>query len=385
MKELFIGVIILFTTLLNTKAQDCSFMPPDGYTLYTTTDIIYNPPSITGFITQAANLSGSWTTIGTTGSATISFTDEDGRSSTQSISGAGTITIENEVTDINPPNNTSTCTQTYTLAPFVPSVFPNPPLAPSCPLNIVLVIDESESIEANMSIQVVRDAVMKLASKLSDSGSQMAIVEFDTHASNVNINGSSGLQLIDDFFLLGLNSYLNAGYNPTGDPINLVGGTNWEDALAKANNVAGAELVILLTDGRPTFYTTGAGMNGIAGEGLQFDLTALKEAQDAANLIKSSGKHLFVAGIDFPADVQPIREISGNIQYFNGDGLDELAAADYSIVPPSELVSLFSNLASFCPDEIIPTMSEWGVIICGLLLAIFAVVSLKEHQQILTT
>ena len=160
--------------------------------------------------------------------------DNDGRSSTQSISGIGTITIENTVTDINPPNDQSTCMQTFNLEEFSSIVVPNPPLPPSCPLNFVLVIDESESIEENMTIQIVRDAVLTLANKLENSGSQMAIVEFDTHASNVMINGSAALQLIDSSFLVGLESYLMTEYDPTGDPINLIGGTNWEDALYKS-------------------------------------------------------------------------------------------------------------------------------------------------------
>ena len=368
--------IVLLISFSNVSLGQC-FMPPDGYTLYTTTDAVYNPPAVTGFITNAPNLSGDWSIVG--GTASGSFIDNMGRTSSLTISGTGTLIVENTVTDINPPNDMTTCQHTFNLEEYNPVIVTNPILNVPCPIDIVLVLDESESIELNGSEVVVRDAALLLAERIKDSGSQMAIVEFDSDAENVMINGSADLQLVDDSFITGLDTYLENDYDPTGNPVTLVGGTNWEDALDKANAVPGSgTLILMLTDGRPTFYKTSMGMNGVAGEGFEFDLTALKEAQDAANLIKSRGKHIFVAGLDFPSDKQPIIDISGPIEYPHGGNINEFLSSDYCLVPPGELVDLFANIGNLCAPEIVPTMGEWSIINCGLILMIFAVVGIKN-------
>jgi|GEM_PF-3459277 len=379
MKSLVTITFIYFFSLLSIAAQDC-FMPPDGYTLYTTTNPLYNPPSITGFITLGPDLSGNWNVNSTTGSAVASFSDDDGRTSTLSISGLGDIIIDNTVTNISTTAVTS-CQQTFTLANYTPTVFSNPPLPAACPINIAVVIDESESIAANMSAQIVRDAVFALATGLENSGSTMAVVEFDTHAERIVINGSDELQTIDASFLTGLSTYLSSGYNPVGDVLNLVGGTNWEDAINHANNITGADLVLMITDGRPTFYTTSMGMNGVAGEGLIFDVTALKHAQDAANALKDSGKRIFIAGLDFPTDIQPLRDISGNTEFLIGQGNMELLSSDFTRVAPASLVPLLSQLGTVCEVEVIPTMGEWGIIITLLLILICFVIGLNTTPQ----
>lgn len=380
MKTAFFTLFILAFAIFS-YGQDCSFTPVDGYTIFTSTDPLYTPPALTGFITPAPTLSGDWTVVGTTGSVTGNFTDDSGRASNIEVTGTGTITIQNDVTDVL-TSAMSTCQQTYSVAPYVQNVATNPIIDVPCPLNLVLVIDESGSISDNMSAQIVRDAVMGLANSLANSGSQMAIVEFESLAERIAIGGTTELSEVNSSFLSGLQNYLDTQYDPVGDPINLIGSTNWEDALIKANSVANADLILLLTDGRPTTYLTSPdNMSGLAGEGLEFDLTALKEAADVANMIKSSNKHLFVAGIDFPAGVQPIRDISGPVEFLPGQGLEEFFQSDYAIISPNELTSLFSQIGSFCGPEIevVPTLGEWGVINCFLLLMIVFVTALKEQ------
>lgn len=381
--SIIISLTVLFCISVG-HSQDC-FMPPDGSTLYTTTNPVYSAPSQTGFVTFANNLSGDWSVASTTGDANISFTDNTGRTSTQSITGTnGTITMDNTVISV-PATTPVSCTQTFNIAVYDPTVgqIQNPSITAPCPLDIVLVLDESESID-NMSTETIENAVLALANGLEGSFSRMAIVEFDTEAENISINGSTALQVVDAAFISGLSNYLSTDYQPMGIPINLIGGTNWEDALIKANSVVGADYILMLTDGRPTFYSTSMGMSGVAGEGNSFDITALEEARITANMIKDSGKHIFVAGVDFPADVQPIRDITGNNEFVLGQSLEQLINADYSIVPPSDIVELFENIGELCgPPELVPTMGEWASFNLGLILCIFCVIAIRQRRAVL--
>ncbi len=360
-------------------AQDC-FDPPSGHTLYTTTDAAYNPPAISGFVSLGPDLSGSWSTVSTTGTVNLTFTDNTGRTSSQNLTGTGTVTIANTITNISSAVTTS-CQQTFTVAEYTPVIEANPSITSSCPMNVVLVIDESESISANMSVDDVRGAIGDLVTALSTTGSSLAIVEFDSRARRVALNGSTGLQQVDASLMAAVETYLINDYNPVGDALNLIGGTNWEDALIQANMVAGADLVVMLTDGRPTFYNTPTGMNGVAGEGDSFDLTALKQAQDAANNLKASGKHLFLAGLDFPSELQPLIDISGTNQFISGQAPLDILSSDFTLIPPDELASLFGSFDGACVPVLIPTMGEWGVIILMLLIMILSVASIKTHTS----
>ena len=378
-KQVTTAILLFWTTFL--ISQDC-FTPPDGSTLYVTTDAAYDPPAISGFTTLGPLLSGFWSVESTTGSADLTFSDVSGRTSTFTLQGEGMVTVRNQVTDVSTSMMTE-CLQTFDVETYTPFVEDNPDLTTACPLDIVLVIDESESIANNMSTDVIRTAIMGMVESLVNTGSQVALVEFDSRARRVALNGSNELQAVDSDLIMALEDYLINDYNPVGNPIQLVGGTNWEDALLKADEIADAELILMLTDGRPTFYITNMGMNGIAGEGIEFDLTALKEAQDIANQIKRSGKHIFVAGLDFPSDVQPIIDISGPDEFVLGTSPTNFLDSDFSLVPPSELVPLFQDIASLCSLEVVPTLSQWSIICLGLLLTIFAVSAVKQHELLL--
>ena len=377
MKRIALFLLCISIAVLS-FGQDC-FDPPDGHTLYTTTDPLYNPEAITGFVTFDSTVSGVWTILDSTGTAGATFISNSGRTSTLNIRGVGTIEVEGVATDINDLLNPDSCEQTFNLVEYVPNVAPNPSLDDFCPLNIVLVIDESGSIEDNMSTDSIRAAVMTLANALNGSGSKMAIVEFETTARRVEIGTDSALQDINGAFIANLNTYLNTEYNPTENVLQLIGGTNWEGALRKADEVEDADFIIVLTDGRPTFYSVNGNSMGVAGEGLEFDLTALKEASDVANMIKMAGKHMFVVGLDFPADVQPIIDISGDDEFVMGDNVLSLLTKDYTVVDPNDLSEIFAQIAMLCDvPETVPTVGEWGLICLGLFLMIIGVVYMRQ-------
>ena len=245
------------------NGQDC-YLPRSGATLYTTDDESYNLPAISGLVTMGELQSGSWKIVSTSGTVEASMLDNSGRTSTLQLSGQGDISIENVNTNIAQSQNVVTqCLQTFQVQPFRSEAVTNPDLLDFCPINVVVVIDESASISASNIDESIRNGVMIFGDVLSNSGSQMAVVEYDSKARRVAINDSEELQLVTPEFLSGLSTYLDTEYQPRSDQFKLVGGTNWQDALLYANKVEGADFVLMLTDGSPTFYNT-AGLSSPA-------------------------------------------------------------------------------------------------------------------------
>ena len=362
------------------NGQDC-YLPRSGATLYTTDDESYNLPAISGLVTMGELQSGSWKIVSTSGTVEASMLDNSGRTSTLQLSGQGDISIENVNTNIAQSQNFVTqCLQTFQVQPFRSEAVTNPDLLDFCPINVVVVIDESASISASNIDESIRNGVMIFGDVLSNSGSQMAVVEYDSKARRVAINDSEELQLVTPEFLSGLSTYLDTEYQPRSDQFKLVGGTNWQDALLYANKVEGADFVLMLTDGSPTFYNTaGLSSPAIAGEGEQFDLTALKHAQDAANSLKQAKKHLFVIGVGMPEAIQPIVDISGNERFEMGGDINSFIGADYTIVTPDEIENIFAAVGVETCGTLIPTVGEWGIINLFLLILIIGVLSLKQN------
>lgn len=104
-----LGLILL---CLNIRAQDC-FSPPSGSTLYTTDLPAYDPPAISGFISTGPTQSGSWSVNSTAGDANLVFSDFTGRTTTFSITGTGSVVIDNISTDIT-TNAMTSCQHTFT-------------------------------------------------------------------------------------------------------------------------------------------------------------------------------------------------------------------------------------------------------------------------------
>ena len=362
------------------NGQDC-YLPRSGATLYTTDDESYNLPAISGLVTMGELQSGSWKIVSTSGTVEASMLDNSGRTSTLQLSGQGDISIENVNTNIAQSQNVVTqCLQTFQVQPFRSEAVTNPDLLDFCPINVVVVIDESASISASNIDESIRNGVMIFGDVLSNSGSQMAVVEYDSKARRVAINDSEELQLVTPEFLSGLSTYLDTEYQPRSDQFKLVGGTNWQDALLYANKVEGADFVLMLTDGSPTFYNTaGLSSPAIAGEGEQFDLTALKHAQDAANSLKQAKKHLFVIGVGMPEAIQPIVDISGSERFEMGGDINSFIGADYTIVTPDEIENIFAAVGVETCGTLIPTVGEWGIINLFLLILIIGVLSLKQN------
>ena len=198
---------------------------------------------------------------------------------TGAVSGAGTATrVVSSVINLDTTHNTIT---------------PNPTLAQSCGIDMVLVIDSSGSVNAT-ELQQMKDAFEDFVSAfLPGTPTEIAVVDFDTDATVVTgfTNNTTTL-----------NTAINT---PT------TGGlTNWEDAIRDArllfpHRLDKQNLIVLASDGDPNTI----GSNG--GTSLVGEPAAVQAAITQANLAKSAGIRIETLGISNPdPDVSNLESIS---------------------------------------------------------------------------
>lgn len=198
---------------------------------------------------------------------------------------------------------------------------PNPDLPAACGLNIVLALDESSSLLPHEA--TVRASVRSLLEALADTGSSVALVEFNLDARqplpapayHPVTSGPSGTLGAGGIF----DTYLNHGYVPNGF-------TNWDAAFVQIEQInqanGAAPLVIFVTDSHPTVYTNQFG--SIVGAD---DARAIAEAVESANLVKAQGSHIFVVGVGDIYSEAPLIAISGPDRYPDGESV--FGRADY--------------------------------------------------------
>ena len=142
----------------------------------------------------------------------------------------------------------------------------NPDLQPACGTKVILVLDESGSIQATPGAETaVRAAANAFANGLADTGSQLAVIEFGTSAKRVfdytNVTSGPGGTLATTF-----QPYFGGTAAAPADvydsPSQTGQWTNWQDALEEVkllNTASGvAPLVVFVTDGDPTATGTSA-------------------------------------------------------------------------------------------------------------------------------
>jgi hypothetical protein len=199
----------------------------------------------------------------------------------------------------------------------------NPDLPPECGIDVMLVLDESGSIQSSGATQKVRDATRAFLNALKGTGSQVSIVDFSTTAQRpVPYTTVTDATMASVF-----NPYINNGYKPEG-------WTNWEDAFheVKAANDKGpvADLVVFITDGDPTARNTDSG--GVVTNLTEGDVEAMRRAQTEANLVKGQGSHVFALGVGAavtkPTSARRLTAVSG-FDKFPGTPFEE---ADYTLV-----------------------------------------------------
>ena len=230
---------------------------------------------------------------------------------------------------------------------------PNPDLIAACGIRVVLVLDESGSIQEEGAIGNVRQAANVFIESLADTGSEVAVVEFNTHARTPIpftpvTAGPTGT--ITTLFRPYVNDTSGGeGYNPGDYPYGLgLRTTNWDDAFEKVQTLNQgsnrAPLVVFVTDGDPTSYNLDkpgdppqlnpAGLPGIGGNGLTTDWPTLGRAVEGVNLVRAAGTHVLGVGVGnaftSAASEKRLKLITGP-QKYTGGTLD-LKTTDYTLV-----------------------------------------------------
>jgi len=244
---------------------------------------------------------------------------------------------------------------------FAQTPLPNPDLQISCPYTIIFVLDESGSIAgvgADDITAVVRSAAIDLMTALSGSGSQVAVIEFNSQARRAIIGGTTDYQVVDAAYITAFTNYINDApgntasadhYDPE-DYSNTQYFTNWEDAFIQIQSINSgslpsggfAELIIFFTDGNPNAYINPQG--GVT-QGSGSAAQALLEATAAANTVKTQGSHIFVVGLPNPTLTETnIHQISDTSRY--PDIEPSFIEGDYSVSTSQTLQEDLERIAA---------------------------------------
>ena len=198
----------------------------------------------------------------------------------------------------------------------------NPDLSPACGLRVILVLDESKSMENRVG--QVRAAYMAILTALANTGARVAVVDFGRSASRpIEYTEVTSPGTLEGLFA----DYIDANsgdpvydYDPTRIPPQA--GTNFEDAFREAaaiNSVEVADEVILITDARPTCFNDEDGGVTRARGNAGLKAQALVEGVAAANTVKGQGSHIFAVGILNNDDLIP--ESPDELEYGEDDGV----------------------------------------------------------------
>jgi len=182
----------------------------------------------------------------------------------------------------------------------VPVPLPNPPLAEACGLNVVLMLDSSDSLDWS-ELQDVRDAANAFVDDLEGTPTFFGVIDFDNAV-------VTKLQLTDDI------AAVKTAINSIGH-ISDLELTNWEAALIEGQamfpNDEGCKpsLLVAVTDGDPTTwgYPNSQGSYG----GVEPDEEDINRAIIAANAAKTMGTRVLTIGVGTAPTVENLSKISG--------------------------------------------------------------------------
>jgi hypothetical protein len=173
-------------------------------------------------------------------------------------------------------------------------------------LNMVLVFDKSGSIAP--AATAATNAAKGFLAALSNTGAVVSLVSFADRAA-IDAEPSP----VTTATLAGLQAKV---------PTAFTGGTNWDEGLSAALGQVGkftvgpAPLIVMITDGDPTYYTDASG--NLGGNGSTVTQTNVDEAVYQAGLLENAAhSKIFVIGVTGLSgiNIDNLKAISGPKQY----------------------------------------------------------------------
>lgn len=240
-----------------------------------------------------------------------------------------------------------------------PSPTSNPDLPVGCGLDVSLVLDRSGSITHAGAQGTVTRAGQTFVDGLEGTASQVKVVNFGEHAEGDDATGDADPDLGDVVY--------RSPSSVIVDQPDVGRVTNWDDALEvvrrsatpTASDKQGGDLVIVVTDGRPTARNETVGTGNTPGDGHEGRTTQdgdrhsasdveLDEAVREANWLKADGSHVFVVAVTDHVGLDNIRAItdgSASREYVGEPGT--FGPADYTVVDAyTDLATVMRRIAT---------------------------------------
>jgi hypothetical protein len=221
---------------------------------------------------------------------------------------------------------------------LMPDPDDNPDLDSGCyAIKLVFILDESGSIGGNAP--QVADGVLSFLNALNGQDIQMALIEFSCEARYV-----TGYTPINNALIVAIEGYFNGipfngqTYNPN-NPGGSCAGTNWHDAMIKADLLDNPDILMFFTDGMPTGWNT---TWNACGDGQTTQTPEIVNPVKLANKFKGEGTHMFMLGVGSGIDEYNLQLMSGPIEY--QVGVNTIGTADYSI---GNFADLANDLEAF--------------------------------------
>jgi uncharacterized repeat protein (TIGR01451 family) len=244
----------------------------------------------------------------------------------------------------------------------------NPALPPACPQTIILILDESGSMVNNngsgTAAESLRNAVINFLISVSENGSFVGIVEFNSQArfsidytEVTDATWQSG-GVFYNYIYNGVNGSPSASFYDPEDYSGADRYTNWEASMQEVQSINNnsprgvADLVIFFTDGDPTAYNASSCVGGCTDGGSfcygigSCEDEALDQAINDAEAVKAQGSHLFSVAFPNPTLVEEnIIAMTGAERY--SDLQPDFKEADYLVAESNEdLLDIFQAVGA---------------------------------------
>ncbi|MDR5700319.1 prealbumin-like fold domain-containing protein [Agromyces aerolatus] len=242
---------------------------------------------------------------------------------------------------INMPTQQAAEGSAYTSSGMIANKLKNPELPQQCTagVRVALLFDLSGSVKNAGAAETLGDAGKGFVDALAGTSSSVALFSFgNTSPRDTTSNYPSALAVDSGSNSTTLKNridgYIDSFYDWNYDS----NGTNWDRGLWEVSkNASQYDLVVVLTDGNPTFSGTGP-----TGPGSSTYFRELEQAVFSANAIKNQGKRVITVGIGSGLAPSNLSAISGPDGYVPGDTLND---ADYFNTDWEELEPLLADFA----------------------------------------
>lgn len=196
---------------------------------------------------------------------------------------------------------------------------PNPSLADKCGLDIGVVLDLSNSL-SDRDVDDSKSAAKSVASGLSGTPSRVSVNSFATFGPDGTNEPITSTSVATSESVDELNKQIDALRRV---PQNS-GGTNWDRGLGQLGGT-NHDLVLFVTDGKPTAYGVPGSERGNTDRGTRTDQIDIDKAIESANALKSQGTKVVGLGVGSEINEGNIKLVSGQ-----NSGDDYYVVSDYS-------------------------------------------------------